>query len=445
VGGGNTTDAFRKVSWAAVGVSILVALLIGPLAAPARATFSAAVKLAAPVAAGAKVALDAQGNVIAVWSHYDGKKWRVQERPISAAGSVGRVRTISAAGDKPLWPQIAANPKGGAIVVWSRTRNLAGQPRGRDSRVEARTISANGQLGSVKAVSTKGRRAGGPRIASDARGNAIVAWQQKQATLRIKVRRISAKGALGHVQTLSSAKRKSEGLAIASSSRGKAIVAWSQTDGKNWRIRARQISASGRLGSVKTISAPGHDAGLTEVASDARGNATVVWSQFGANDSGRSIKAQRVSATGTVRRGLTLSPARDEGLQAQVASDARGDTIVVWDGDGAKARQISPTGIPGPTQTLSSPGQPGYSPQVAINGNGTATALWYDADFTVHPDRWDLQTRQISAPGALGPTQTLATKPIRNTAIAVNPEGDAFAGWSQFDGSQWSAWGSQGP
>ena len=391
------------------------------------------------------MALDAQGNVIAVWSHYDGKKWRVQERPISAAGSVGRVRTISAAGDKPLWPQIAANPKGGAIVVWSRTRNLAGQPRGRDSRVEARTISANGQLGSVKAVSTKGRRAGGPRIASDARGNAIVAWQQKQATLRIKARRISAKGALGHVQTLSSAKRKSEGLAIASSSRGKAIVAWSQTDGKNWRIRARQISASGRLGSVKTISAPGHDAGLTEVASDARGNATVVWSQFGANDSGRSIKAQRVSATGTVRRGLTLSPARDGGLQAQVASDARGDTIVVWDGDGAKARQISPTGIPGPTQTLSSPGQPGYSPQVAIDGNGTATALWYDADFTVHPDRWDLQTRQISAAGALGPTQTLATKPIRNTAIAVNPEGDAFAGWSQFDGSQWSAWGSQGP
>lgn len=300
-------------------------------------------------------------------------------------------------------------------------------------------------MGPIKTVSTKGRRAGGPRIASDARGNAIVAWQQKQASLRIKARTISAKGGLGHVQTLSSAKRKSEGPTIASDVRGKAIVAWTQSDSKNWRIRARQISAKGRVGSVKTLSAPAHDSGLTQVASDASGDAMVVWSQFNSKESGRSIKAQGISATGAVRRGLTLSPARDNGVLPQVASDARGDTIVVWEGAGAQARQISPTGVLGPTQTLSSPGQAGYSPQVGIDSAGDATALWFDADFSSHPDQWDLQTRQISATGALGLSQTLATEPIRNTAIAVNSGGDAFAVWTQFDGSTWSEWGSQGP
>ena len=76
--------------------------------------------------------------------------------------------------------------------------------------------------------------------------------------------------------------------------------------------------------------------------------------------------------------------------------------------------------------------QAGYSPQVGIDGAGNATALWFDADFSSHPNRWDLQTRQISATGALGPTQTLSTAPIGNTAIAVNAEGDTFAVWTQF-------------
>ena len=362
-----------------------------------------------------------------------------------ATGSVGPVKTISAAADKPLWPQIAGNPDGGAIVVSQRTRGLDAHPRGFDSRVEARRISAKGRLGPVKTVSAKGRPAGGPRIASDAHGNAIVTWEQKRATLRIKARRISAKGALGHVQTLSSAKRKSEDPVIASDARGDAIAAWSQPDSSDWRIRARQISAKGRLGPVRTLSAPGHGAGLAQVASDARGDAVVVWSQFDSKESTRTIKARRISAKGTVGRVMTLSSAQEYGLLPQVASDARGDTVVVWEGDGAEARQISPTGVLGPTQTLSSPGQAGYSPQVGIDDAGNATTLWFDADFSSHPNRWDLQARQISATGALRPTQTLASKPIRNTAIAVNAEGDAYAAWTQFNGSNWSEWGSQGP
>jgi hypothetical protein len=429
------------------GVSVLAAFLIGPLATTARAAFSPPVKLSATGIAGAKAALDAHGNAIAVWSHYDGRKWRVQERRISAAGSLGKVKTISAAADKPLWPQIAGNPNGGAIVVWSRTRNRSEHPRGFDSRIEARRISANGRLGPVKDVSARGRRAGGPRIASDARGDAIVTWQQRQqGILRIKVRRTSSHGALGRVQTLSSAKHKAAGPVIASDAHGNATVAWTQPDSSAWRIRARQISANDRLGSVKTLSAPGHGAGLTEVASDARGDAVVVWSQFGSKESNRTIRARRISAKGRVGRVMPVSSAQEYGVLPEVASDARGDTVVVWEGNGAEARQISPRGALGPTQTLSSPGQVGYSPQVAIDGNGNATTLWYETHYSpTHPESWFLLARQISATGALGPMQTLATEPIRNTAIAVNPGGDAFAAWTQFNGSTWREWGSQGP
>ena len=405
----------------------------------------AARQVSATGIAGAKAALDADGNAIAVWSHYDGKKWRVQERRISATGSLGPVKTISAAADKPLWPQIAGNPDGGAIVVWSRTRNRAEHPRGFDSRIEARRISANGRLGQVKAVSTRGRRAGGPRIASDARGNAIVTWQQrKQGILRIKARRISSHGALGRVQTLSSGRHKAEGPVIASGAHGDAIVAWTQPDSTAWRIRAQRISAKGRLGSVKTLSAPGHGAGLTEVSSDARGDAVVVWSQFDSKESIRRIKARRISAKGAVGRMMTLSPAQEYGLLAQVASDARGDTIVVWKATAPRrARSLQ--------RVLSAPRKPSRllgKSDTRRRSLSTATATRPRSGTRpttpIHTQRGGF-ARRISVAGALGQMQTLATEPIRNTAIAVNPEGNAFAAWTQFNGSTWREWGSQGP
>jgi hypothetical protein len=411
-------------------------LLIGPLAAPARAAFSAPVKLSATQIAGAKAAIDADGNVMAVWSHYDGTEWRVQERQISATGALGPVKTISAAREKPLSPQIAGGSRGGAHVIWSCTN-------GDHPGVEARTISAKGRLGPVRRISAARRPARRPRIASDASGDAIVVWGQKGDTWRIKARRISSKGALGRVKTLSSAKGESGAPVIASDARGGAIAVWQQADGKSSRIKARRISAKGRLGSVKTLSAPG-DAGAAQVASDARGNAIVIW-RSDTNYSKWRIKARRISSAGAVGKTKILHMGRAG--QAQIASNARGDMTVVWEADpNIQARQISATGVLGPTKTLSSPGLNGYSPKIAVDAAGSATALWFEIhSSTSHPDSWYLRARHVSATGALGPTQTLAAEPIRSSQMTVNAQGDAFAVWSQFDGSTWREWGSRGP
>jgi hypothetical protein len=434
-----------KASWVGLGASIVVVVMIGPLATPAGAAFSAPIKLSPPDVKGAHATIDANGDAIAVWSGYDGAKWRVQERQISATGSRGRVKTISAAGDKSLSPQIAGNPDGGAIVVWTRTH-------GTSKRVQARRISANGRLGPVKTISSPRRTATSPRIASDARGDARAVWlQHHRRELRVKTRKISSTGALGPVKTLSSARQKSHDPVIASDADGDVIAAWSQPDSEDWRIRARRISANGRLGSVKTLSAPGHGAGLTQVASDARGNALVVWSQFNSQVSNRSIKARRISATGALGPRLSLSDAGEYALSPKVASNASGEAIVVWygesDGDSSsvEARRISPSGALGPRQTVASSGY-NYPGQPAIDSAGKATAIWGEHVYpTTSPEQSYLQTREISATGALGPTQTLAAAHVEGPQATVNAEGNAFAVWSQFDGSHWSAWGSLGP
>jgi hypothetical protein len=429
----------RKVLWAGLGSAVVAALMIGPVVAPARAAFSAPEKLSTPVAEEPEAAIDANGNAIAVWSHYDGAKWRVQARRVASTGALGPVKTISAAGDNSLSPQIAGDPGGGAIVVWSLRR-------GEDRRVEAQTMSDSGRLGAVKTISSPGRNARRPRIASDANGDATVVWPQKRGgTWRIKARKVSSTGALGPVKTLSSATQDSEAPEIASDAHGGAIAVWSQIDGRKVRIKARKISAKGRLGSVKTLSAAGGKAYLPQVASDARGDALVVW-QANREGSGWHVNARRISRTGAVGHVMTLA---DRAGEAQVASGARGDSVAVWADlvgrDRIQARQISATSELGPIQTLSTAGRSARAPQIGIDDSGDATAVWYDYHSVNDPSDWHLQTRQISATGALSPQQTLAIAVIRDPQIAVNGAGDAFAVWSQFTGSEYSAWGSLGP
>jgi hypothetical protein len=437
-----------KASWAALGASVVALLLIGALASSAQAAFTAPVSLSAIDASGPKATIDANGNAIAVWSQYDGQKWRIEERQISPAGALGPVETLSAASENPLWPQIAGDPRGGAIVAWP-------QPNSTESNtlIKAQRISATGRLGALKTISAPRRPARNPRIASDASGDAAVVWEQspRRRIWNIEAREISSKGSLGRVKTLSSARHKSGGPAIAMDSRGAAITVWSQLapNGKSSRVKARRISPEGRLGSVMTVSAR-RNAIVPQVASDARGNAVVTWEVAADKYSNWRIKARRISSTGNLGQVETLYAGW--AAQPQIASGASGAMTIVWEANpntqpsNIQARQISAAGVIGPAQTLSSAAANSYTPEIAVDGAGNATVIWSETRYsTSHPDASYLRARQISATGALGPMQTLASEATRNFAIAVNSDGDAFADWTQLEGSYWRVWGSLGP
>jgi hypothetical protein len=433
---------------AGLAAAIVAAALIGPLAAPASAAFSAPVRLSGVAINSPGVVNDADGNAIAVWSQYDGARWRVQVRQISATGDLGPVKTLSAAAERSVNPQIAEDGDGGAIVAWS-------QPNGVSAPVKARRISASGHLGALKTLS-RGPRTARPRVASDGKGNAIVVWSQAQhGTWRIKAREVASTGALRRTKTLSGKSHNSKDPAIASDARGHAVAVWSQRGSVDspvttlsGPVKARRISAKGRLGSRKTLSRPGHGAGAARVAADAHGNAIAVWGQLDKNGEDEKIKARPIGKSGALGPVKTLAAANSDG--PQIASNARGDATVVWDAfppHGTRgtihARQISTAGTLGPPQTLSVPGGIAGLPNVGTDAAGNATAVW-----SVYFTRADspVQARGISASGTLGPLQTLSSADgIRDTEIAVNPEGDAFAVWTQLDGANWRVWGSFGP
>ena len=85
------------------------------------------------------LAVDADGDALYTWQVSDGTNRRVQARARSAAGVLGRVRTVSAAGQDARDPQVAAEPDGDAVFTWARSD-------GTSFRVQARTRTAAGAL-----------------------------------------------------------------------------------------------------------------------------------------------------------------------------------------------------------------------------------------------------------------------------------------------------------
>ena len=68
-----------------------------------------------------QVAVDGQGNAIAVWSRFDGTNFIVQAAVRAAGGSFGAPQDLSAAGQDAHVPEAAVDGQGNAIAVWSRS------------------------------------------------------------------------------------------------------------------------------------------------------------------------------------------------------------------------------------------------------------------------------------------------------------------------------------
>lgn len=141
------------------------------------------------------VRVDADGDAIAGWRRLKGANHRIQARTISASGVLGETLTLSGTGQDAFDYGLAIDDDGDAIAVWRRSD-------GTNHRIQARTISAAGALGPTKTISAAGGDARDPEVAVDAGGDAVVVWRRFDGTShRLQARRVSASSALGPIET----------------------------------------------------------------------------------------------------------------------------------------------------------------------------------------------------------------------------------------------------
>ncbi|HEU4945286.1 MAG TPA: PKD domain-containing protein [Solirubrobacterales bacterium] len=256
------------------------------------------------------VAIDAAGNAIAVWK-LEASNYIVQ----AAARAAGQEDwaapdDLSGAGEDAGEPAVAMNDAGEAVAVWTRldgsdTVQAAVRPTGEDWEA-------------TDDLSAPGQDAGEPDVAIDEAGEAVAVWHRYNGSnFIIEAATRPAGGEWADPDELSTPGRDGTSPVVAMNVAVGAVAMWDRSDGTDLRVQAAVRPPGGEWPKPDTLSAAGEDAGFAEVAVDAAGNATAVFGRNGDDGpfvqasgydfSGPQLSDLRIPATGTVGEPVTFA------------------------------------------------------------------------------------------------------------------------------------------
>lgn len=255
-------------------------------------------------------------------------------RVVSPRGGVNAVTT-------------AVGPAGDVVVAWER-----------GGRIEARIGRPGRRLGPIVRVG-KGAKLGTKlRAAVAASGRVWIVWSSQRLsegggngpfTLRAVVSAPN-RSRFGRARLLDHYERRASNEAkfdLSLGADGKGLVAWSTFDGQNFRARLAQANRRGAFNRFETLSQPGYDAVVGDLATSRRaGEAIVVWSRLDAvGEVGTSVLAEYLAPDG--RYGGEEQVSRgDRARQPAIAFDPSGVPTAVWsqregpDGPGVPLAQV---------------------------------------------------------------------------------------------------------
>jgi hypothetical protein len=289
-------------------------------------------------------------------------------------------------------------------------------------------------------VSARGEPAFFPTVAVAAgTGRGIALWYRvppARGGLTLRAASATTTGRFGRPYTVAAAAEPEAAPPseprIAISPSGAALAVWLGRDrANNLRIMAATASPGGRLRSAQALSDPGQPAFNPDVAMDAQGNAVVVWERF----DGAATRAQVTvrPAGGAFGPVQTLSPPGPANEPA-VAVNRNGTAVVVWllgsgFSDVLQAARRPSGGTFGPVEQLSDPALDADAPSVALDAGGSATVLWVQETNSTQR----IATAYAPANRPFGRVTSLSPAPPQafDPRVAVDRTGRATAIWSQ--------------
>jgi len=304
------------------------------------------------------LALDGDGNAIASWESPTGIP--VATRPAGGAWSAPQILYSG----RHRAPKIAGNARGDAIVVWD------------GGGVRAAVRPAGGAFGQAQVISHS-NGAQNPSVAIDARGDAIVAWLDYPGSVVRAAFRLSG-GRWSTPQTLSASHERSFGPSVAIDGCGGATVVWSAVTGRDGDevIEAAGHTRDGHWRQQQTVVSAFNVDDEPQVGMDTRGGIVVAWSQTPQEGPARIWTRTRSDGG---KWNIARPIPRGKGLSPSLTVDARGDALLGWEGQ--HAIEVVSRVYGGHWQRVRTlfRGRIRYGgPQVVIDARGDALVAWQD-------------------------------------------------------------------
>lgn len=268
-----------------------------------------------------RVASDGAGNVVAVWREADGDAESIRAAVKAAAGGWGSTQQISTPALAAEGPELAMDRQGNAVAVWQRST-------GRNSVVQAAVRPAGGTWSTPQDLSALDVVAFEPDVSVEA-GRATVVWTATQAFQRVvesSSRLIG--GAWSAPKVLSDPKSSSTAPVVAMDDRGGTVAAWQWFDGAHLAVASAVLPAGGQWSAPELLSSPGRDALLPSVAMDAAGNAAIGWVRSNGSWKVAQVSYRRAGGSWEPPRNLSIRSGNAAALD--VVMNRRGDALAVW-------------------------------------------------------------------------------------------------------------------
>jgi len=282
---------------------------------------------------GPRVAMNEDGDAIAVWNQDDGIRdniWANRYAKGTGWGKAELIETDNTGG--AWWPHVAMDKNGNAIAVW---RLFDGT---RDNIWANRYIKGAG-WGKAELIETDNTGSAlNSRIAMDGSGNAIAVWQQNDGTRdNIWANRYVTGTGWGKAELIGTVGTGTSGEPyVAMSEAGDAIAVWNLDDGVRDNIWANRYVKGAGWGKAEVIE-QGDGPKLTQyfglggprVAIDGNGNAIAV---FRLSDGKRdNIWANRyVKGAGWGKAELVEIDNAGGAWEPDISINKSGDAIAVW-------------------------------------------------------------------------------------------------------------------
>jgi hypothetical protein len=261
----------------------------------------------------ASVVMDGSGNALVVWNHNDPTTSvpdQVWWNRFTVAGGWGTPQQLQAGRRNEVSPpDVAVSPSGEAVAVWLRSPYGGTPPQEiwAAAFLPGRSWQTPTPIEPADSLTWVYR----PRVAMDARGNAIVVWNRDDQVL-------AQRFVAGAGRTEAEPIGLGAGAEVATDAQGNAFALWGHQRelmasrfvvGRSWTAAERVADGSGGV-----------------LAVEPAGNAWVAW----AGGSDRGITTRRF----LVRQGWEAPAAAIEGrpdvFLTDIAVDAAGNAFVVW-------------------------------------------------------------------------------------------------------------------
>jgi hypothetical protein len=370
-------------------------------------------------AEGVRTAIDADGDVLAVWRS-SGLLFSTRSPGSGGWSAPQQISSETEVGS----PALAVNAAGEAVISWL---GFAGT-----TAVHAITRDAAGSLSAETTLSLPGEGPGAPRVALDSSGDAVVTWTLPEGPPVVRVATRPAGGEFTLADAIPVTAEFGLETAPAIVGEGEVILTWTETDGED--VIAKM--ATGSVGattfsSAVELSPAGGRAFELGIAVDEDGDAVIVWS-LSENDNSSIQSIARSGADGDFSTPVQISPGNGQESSPRVAMAANGEATVVWSA-GLPERAVesaswSPADGYSEVQQLSVAGADGTEPAVASNAGGDTLVSWRAGSRATGSIQAAAKPSGAAEFGAPATISALGT--VQAPAVAVAPDGNGVSAWT---------------